>query len=100
MGADRGRAHTECGSREPGETSGGSGSIRRHLHGSRSPRRALPPPPESSHGRNSTRGAEMAMTRWDPMAQVERMQRELDRMFGRVETAITPRPPVPWAPEV
>lgn len=42
----------------------------------------------------------MAMTRWDPMAQVERMQRELDRMFGRVETAMTPRAPVPWAPEV
>lgn len=42
----------------------------------------------------------MAMTRWDPMAQVERMQRELDRMFGRVETAMPSRTPVPWAPEV
>ena len=42
----------------------------------------------------------MAMTMWDPMAQVERMQRELDRMFGRVETAVTPRVPAPWAPEV
>lgn len=42
----------------------------------------------------------MVMTRWDPMAQVERMQRELDRMFGRVETAIAPRAPIPWAPEV
>lgn len=42
----------------------------------------------------------MAMTMWDPMAQVERMQRELDRMFGRVETAVAPRVPVPWAPEV
>jgi HSP20 family protein len=42
----------------------------------------------------------MAMTMWDPMAQVERMQRELDRMFGRVETAAVPRVPVPWAPEV
>lgn len=42
----------------------------------------------------------MAMTRWEPMAQIERMQRDLDRMFGRVETAMPPLAPVPWAPEV
>jgi HSP20 family protein len=42
----------------------------------------------------------MAITRWDPMAQIERMQSELDRMFGRVETAVGPRPSGKWMPEV
>ncbi len=42
----------------------------------------------------------MAITRWDPMAQVERMQHELDRMFGRIETAAGPRTPGTWFPEV
>jgi len=42
----------------------------------------------------------MAIARWDPMAQIEQMQNELDRMFGRVETAVGPRPSGKWMPEV
>jgi HSP20 family protein len=41
------------------------------------------------------------MVRWDPMAQVERLQRELDRMLARVETAIGsgPQKVGAWLPE-
>jgi HSP20 family protein len=42
----------------------------------------------------------MAITRWDPMMQIERMQHELDRMFGRAEAAVGPRPSGKWLPEV
>lgn len=41
------------------------------------------------------------MVRWDPVAQVERLQRELDRMFARVDTAIGSGPHRfgTWLPE-
>jgi HSP20 family protein len=42
----------------------------------------------------------MAITRWDPIGQIERMQNELDRMFGRVELTTGPRPAGKWLPEV
>jgi HSP20 family protein len=44
----------------------------------------------------------MATTvRWDPVAQIERLQRELDRMFTRVDTAIGRGPQTlgAWMPE-
>lgn len=40
------------------------------------------------------------VVRWDPLAQIERVHRELDRMFGRIEPAAgVPRMAEGWLPE-
>ena len=39
------------------------------------------------------------VVRWDPMAQIERLHRELDRMFGRAESGLASRMFEAWLPE-
>jgi HSP20 family protein len=39
------------------------------------------------------------VVRWDPMAQIERVHRELDRMFGRAESGLGSRMFEGWLPE-